>query len=108
MHAVAIPAFRRKRLQHCQVVLAECAEDFKRVFRIALAVLKYRCPRILIEWLNRGSARADDQADPPTPNDLRVGQMGEDLRNRPLPRVRLPFQLLWSQSVNQFLQLPSG
>ena len=103
VHAVMLPTFAWKRLQHGQIVFAQHAEQFDRMLRIALTVLKRRCPYFLIVGLNRCPVCPDDLAQAPTANDFGVRQMRDDFCDRPLPRLRLPSQLLWGQSANQLL-----
>src|SRR5580698_4003733 len=72
MHTVVVPRLFRKSLQHDQIVFSENAKHLQGRLGIALAVLKYRSPRILIEGLNRNPVRADDQPHAPAADDLGI------------------------------------
>jgi len=68
---------------------------------IALVIAKRCRPRILIEWLNGRAIGGQDAAKPPSGNQLHIRKVCEDLRDRPLIRIRTPFQILLLQGLDQ-------
>src|SRR5215471_19111735 len=91
VHAVVVPDFGSDLFEHGEIVLAQHAKYLERAPEIAVPVLEYRNPLVLVEWLNRDPVFTNDGAHPPTGHDLDVGKMSDDFGNRPLRGLRAPF-----------------
>src|SRR5258708_18573796 len=73
------------------------------------SVVVPRCdPGVLVERLERGSRRPENRADPPAPDDFRVGEMREDLRDGPFSRRRALAQRRRRSSLDQPPELLGG
>jgi len=86
MHAVVFPLFRRERIEQGEICIAHDAELFDAFARIALRVVAGYDPDVLVIGLDRGSGCAENRPDPSTADDFRVGEMRNDLRDRPFVR----------------------
>jgi hypothetical protein len=86
VQAVVLPLFGRKRFQQHEIGLPCRAEVFERFARVPLLVMARGGPDVLIKCLNRRSGRAKNLPHPPAPDDFRIGQVRENLRNGPFPR----------------------
>src|SRR5439155_14584667 len=83
MDPMVLPLFRRQGLEQRQIHLAEHAEDLDGFARIAFVVVPGGNPGILIHYLYGGPRRPENRPDPPADDDLHIGKMSEDLRDRP-------------------------
>src|SRR5437016_5411775 len=84
--AMVLPLFRRQGLEQRQIHLAEHAEDLDGFARIAFVVVPGGNPGILIHYLYGGPRRPENRPDPPAHDDLHIGKVSEDLRDRPFAR----------------------
>src|SRR4029077_17818509 len=76
--------------------------------RVASVVMTDREPGILIECLKGGSWRRENRADPPARDDLRIGEMRDDLRDGPLLRRGALVQARCRHALYQAVELLRG
>src|SRR5579862_4078649 len=84
VHTIMLPLLRSKRLQQREICLAQRAELLQRFARVALVVVAARDPGVLIEGNNRRARRAQNEAHAKAAHDFRIGEMRENLADRPL------------------------
>src|SRR5262245_46439877 len=106
VHAVVHPLLGIERVEQLGVRVAQPPELRVRSAGIARIVMAPHHPANLIEGKNRHARRSENQADPKGADDLSVGEVRDDLADRPLVRRRARAQRRHGHGVDQMLEPP--
>ena len=93
MDAHSIERLGRQILQQLVVLGADAAKTFERLRSLAPVIVQLFGPGILIVRFEPGIIFGDHVPEPGGGNDLRIGQMRDDLPDAPFARLGRPVQL---------------
>jgi hypothetical protein len=106
VHSVEIPALPGQAFQQAYHPLPIDAEGFQGEHRIVLRIVGELCPRVLVGALDGRAAGFEDDANAKSVYKLGVGQVSQDLRDRPLVRGGALRQFLPRDTLDQPGNLP--
>src|SRR5690349_15111094 len=105
MHSVVLPLLGREGFEQRKICLAQRAKLFERLAGIAFLVMPAVRPSILIESNDSYARRSENETHTIADDDLRIGQMGYDLADRPFLRRRALAQFRSRDALNQAIEL---
>src|SRR5947208_4183685 len=118
MHPIVLPLLGCQRFEQGEIGFADHAKLLDRFAGIALLIMTARHPGILIDRYNGSPRRVQNQSHTKTDDDFRIGEMCENLTDRPFVRSRTlaqfgrgqtldyPLKFLCCSSLNRQRWLP--
>jgi len=100
MHADALQVLWRGAFDQSEVAAAQHRERRQRFLRIAVFILQARGPQVLVEARDGRTVVREDQAQAPSPHQIRIGQVLQHLRDRPFGGGLVLAQLRRRQAVD--------